>query len=1214
MASIKAAPFVLDDRTIGTRLDAFRAYCQRLPFTEQSSTGTWAQVLLGKQAGAYDENNPTAADLAWAFERQRLITLYDAPEKADQNLPAERAFLLALMGMLETPRALLNTLPAQYRALYYRQMLALKPREAQADHVTVSFTLADGVRELMLPARLLLDAGQDDAGRPLQYALDQPLAVNATRLTDMRWVVRDPFVPTGCRSRIVYDEAGGVAWPTGGVRLFEPAPAQGGVAPRPDQDRAVTSGRVIGSPVLAVAGGERQWTITLNDALKGQLTAELSIDNAWVKVQCTAGNQASEWVIRLGAQAGAPTPVTDLDGLNAKTPLLRLTSETGERVPTVDKVVVNVTGAVDVHCATDDGTALSGGGLPFGESAATGQGINLVSAEWWRLGPKLTEVTVKPSWVGLPTVAFNEWYGADKAQSTADWFKVDQNLSVDLKNGVSLSDNPNWEKFPTDTLASRVKNHANLKVPVDHGYQSKPADNQAFMVDVTLAYLDRDKPASDLNKSLPLFEDNFEAPIPLDWTIDLTNADLPASDDTTAPDDEDPRAWPWRVRLSLTQSFLQEEYEAHLLAPVQTIVFDTEQTVTTQVPVLESSQNDPNVMVPKLAPSKQPTEVGKPILLPVMADHKETIYTAVPVAVPRANWNAPYLPQWSGLQVNYAATDTQVSQQAITPFGYAQDNGEAVLSTVEADLYLGIDGIEPEQLLTLHWQLKSPDALKLEWQYLAPGDRWHRLPVADNTDSLRQSNTWSVDWPRDASRTSRSLPEGRMWVRGRAKQLAQPDRLEPWLPTSPWLDGVVTNAARATLVNTPFTRNLLPGSVTQALNAPVGLQSVEQAWPSTGGQVAETQASFDARVARRLQHRDRGLNNQDLQTLLREQYPGIRELAILQSERNKNGSLAQTVVVMPGLSLSDSGDPLRPGLSPAHLKDMSKWLASRTSPWLTLSCVNPVYVAVSVSWDIEYEAGVSRSVGDARVKAALEAAFVPWTRVDDEPAIDVLGRPMTQGMVRKVVRAVPGVVNVRSVSLNGSDQFELQNTDGTIAVLQCIPQEYAGVSVAWIAKDYQHYFGVTLTTQRKAALMVTMPSNVVGVSPELIDTTHATIALIDLDTGKPLPTTATRSGLWYETQESFDPTAMLDASVYQGLNTLTETLDDEQTDAQVLEQDGGKIRVSHFTVNAGDEVCGTYRLGVAITLMDKGTPDATLQSAQVGQIVTVRVKAKEAAK
>jgi hypothetical protein len=1203
-ANNDATSFVLDDRSIGARLDAFRTYCQRLPFKDKQDkvVGTWAQVLLGYEAGAWndtwedDSAERQAADRAWAVERQRLVELYERPQQADQHLLPERAFLLALMGLLETPRALLNALPAQHRALYYRQMLALKPRAAQADRVTVHFTLADGVRELVLPAGLRLDAGHDSAGNAVQYALEQPMTVNAARLTDMRWVVRDPLVRTGRRARVVYDEAAGIAWPSEGVRLFEAAPAKPGEAARPGADRAVISGRVVGSPVLAVAGGQRSWTVTFKKAPRSAVKAELSIGQAWVELQCdvlpqnTENEQNKKKTFSLGPQAGAPAPASDLDSLQSATPLLRLTSESGESVPEVTCVAVSVKGAVNVRCATDDGMALSGGGLPFGERADQGRGVNLISPEWWRLGPKLTRITVTPTWVGLPPMSLNDWYGPDPSQRDKDWLRLDANLNVDLTNGKMLGQ---LTTHPSGSLAQRVTNGFEVakQIVADEGYPNKPASNAAFTVQASIARRQQGDGQS-LGGALSLFGGSG-APEPKPWTIALDAASLPLlAAHTLVPDNDDPAAWPWRVRIELQQSFLHAEYDAHLQTPAQTIVLETQHTITTQVPCLQDVEGQ---KVPKLVAVDVPGESGKKVPMPAMEAHTETIRTPVPVMVPKAQWRAPYVPQWSGLQVNYDAVDTEVTQQVIAPFGYAPTDERELLA--DAQLYLGIKGIEAGQWLTLHWQLRSPGALALQWQYLAPGEHWQRLPVADSTDGWRMSGQWSLDWPGDASRTSTSLPAGRMWLRASVQTLPARNQEQPWVPALPWLSGWVTNAAQATRATGLFTQALKPGSVTQALDAPAGLQSVQQPWPSTGGQAAETQAPFDARIARRLRHRDRGLNNQDLQTLLYEQYPQIRELAVLPPTRDEKGALQQTIAIMPEPALSDSEDRLRPGLSAAHLSQIQAWLKGRTSPWLTLKCVNPDYVVVSVSWEADYQPGLSHTVGHARVQAALQAAFVPWASAGDDGGVQAIGRAITHGAVRDVLRSVPEVAEVKAVRLNGGKNEDFVVSPGQVAVLTWVPLEYEGLTIAWVRpeqNDQQSYYrDVTMVgnEQKRATLRVTVPTQVLGLRDKPINT-KAEVELVDLDTGLILPSQQNDTGLQVQGKQLKEAASTLDTQRYAAPKCLTSN---------------PNATTRQFDVVAGERACGVYRLGAVVKLED--VPDVTLHSAQAGQFVTLNVHA-----
>ncbi|BEM90364.1 hypothetical protein SME46J_48340 (plasmid) [Serratia marcescens] len=1198
------ATFVLDDRSIGRRLDEFRQYCQRLPFgqPDDHSDGlneiNWAQVLLGYEAGACDKGNADALrrqvnEKDWPSVRERLVQLFESPAQADGQLPPERAFLLAMLGMLETPRALLNQLPALHRTLYYQQMLALTPQAAQADRVAVHFTLDKGVREQVLPAGLLLDAGQDRAGNVLRYALAQSLAVNGARITDIRWVVRDPCVPGGRRARVVMDEAADLSWPDGGVRLFGASPAKAGEAPGPNTDRAVDSGRIVESPVLAVAGGVRTWTVTLAADMPGALLASVSMGDAWV-VLTSSKVDAKTWKVALSAEDGVPTAATSLDGLVSTAPLLRLTSKTGVPVPEVSALTVEVQGAVGVHIANDDGTILSEGGLPFGETADVGRGVNLMSPDWWGLGSMLTQVTVTPTWVELPSVSFKLWYGPDRSQQDNDWLYVDSNLNVTTKDkGFKPSA---LGKGDQAALAGRVKNGADIKVPVDPGYPGKPVNNQHFTVESSLIMKGQSLPS--VGGPTPLFKSaTEEAPAGQSLSISL-NPKFSMPHATPAPDENDPARWPWYVRLQLKTSFLQNEYVAHQNAPLETVMFLTEKKSTQLVPLTEDEKGS---KVYKMVEHGK-TSKGEPILMPAMQEVSTTLVTPVPVLLPKAQWNPPYVPQWSGVRVDYTAHDTQVSQRVILPFGYAPEDPVLTQSPAEAELYLGIDGIEAAQLLTLHWQLNSPVPVPLEWQYLTPGERWARLPVNDGTNGWQTSGVVSVDWPGDASRTSTSLPTGRLWLR--VRQLT-PRKVNPvifppapWLPGTPWLMGLLTNVGTARLVApeqasaSHFEAGLPAGRITQALDAPASLQAITQPWSSEGGRAAETREIFEARVARRLRHRERGLNNLDLMMLLQERYADIREMAVLPILDGLGGVQKQKMVVMPGQALSDSDDRRRPGLSDTHLKDMVETLKTGTSPWLKLECVNPEYVPVSVSWQIDYTPGLSRSVGDARVKATLEAAFMPWANEEDDRGQPVIGRAVSHSAVRQVLRQVPEVASVRQVYINGEAQQDPFVTPSQVMVLTCLPLEYTGLTIAWGDASEQRYgeWAVTSSTNNTlpATLIVTVPKLVQGLRAVPIPAETAKVYLVDLATGQRLPKVAA-----------------------PGVNLWATSVDKILGQAQSQPTSPGASRRCIFEVSAAAGACGVYHLGVAVALTVNGIPDVTLQSAAIGECVVLRVQALE---
>jgi hypothetical protein len=393
---------MLDGRPVDDLLEFFDRYCDALPFTG-AENGTWREFFFPGES--------TAGSLA---------ALYRDETQGDGLLAPQQAFLLAFLRMLETPRALMNSLPAMHRQLYYRDFLGLHPRPATPDQVVVEFVPNGTVSELTVSAGTVMDAGQDAQGQSVQYALDSALQVNRGRWTDLRWTLADPAGATDTLSRTVFDEAAGVAWPSDGVRLFD---AQG------DEARAAR-GVIIGSAVLAMSGGTRTVTLVFAKAVDPALVKEAFLSGAdeWLALTpaSTAGVQVTEIVYRLPAEEQAVVAPSALDDLTDVVPLCKVLY-TGEGVlPAITSIRVQVDGAAGVAYAGSDGVENTRSrSNPWGMEPVVGSTFALASADWYGKQEITLTVTVRPDWIGLPPNGFPDWYTKyPGAPENNDAFKV----------------------------------------------------------------------------------------------------------------------------------------------------------------------------------------------------------------------------------------------------------------------------------------------------------------------------------------------------------------------------------------------------------------------------------------------------------------------------------------------------------------------------------------------------------------------------------------------------------------------------------------------------------------------------------------------------------------------------------------------------------------------------------------------------------------------
>ncbi|MEL5415045.1 hypothetical protein PTR35_22205 [Serratia nevei] len=264
--------FLLEPRTVGEQLKTVAKYTENVPFAGHAGADWEDFWMAGRTPEALNE-------------------MYQRPELAEKKLPVQQAFLLALLHLLETPRALVNTLPARHRSLYYRDLLGFSPRAPQPDSVAVSFTLQKNAAPYALPAGSLLDGGQDSAGNNITYQTDDSLLISGQQLERLCWT---GMVGKEWKRYTAIDTAAGVTLPAEGVRLFteagegtdtqEQAPVLYlGFSGASAQDTLSVYWSVRASSALDVTwryyNDKKQWA-SLDAELQDD-TAGLSVSNLW---------------------------------------------------------------------------------------------------------------------------------------------------------------------------------------------------------------------------------------------------------------------------------------------------------------------------------------------------------------------------------------------------------------------------------------------------------------------------------------------------------------------------------------------------------------------------------------------------------------------------------------------------------------------------------------------------------------------------------------------------------------------------------------------------------------------------------------------------------------------------------------------------------------------------------------------------------------------
>ncbi|MGV3345422.1 hypothetical protein ACGVWS_06635 [Enterobacteriaceae bacterium LUAb1] len=370
---------LLDPRTVRELLNSVAEYTRRVPFTGHSDA-SWELFWM----------NSSTPDKLYAIYQNVLL--------AKQKLPVQQAFLLTLLHLLETPKRLLNTLPARHRSLYYHDLLGFAPQEAQSDRVAVNFTLQKNADPYPLPVGSLLNAGQDSAGNPLTYQTDDRLLITRQQLTQVCWIRQDN---EGHWQRCTaLDSDNNIALPAEGLRLFTAIN---------NETPLMTCIRC--SVPLAMMPGER--TITLRRETDSTDLSPLPA-LGWLEQERYSSLSAEQCSDRYSRYrlTGPVLPDTTL----------ALQFPAGQ--PVAQSVLLQV--AID-NCPQLGYRAQEGDGhleafsYPFGIKPGAGDAFEMsLPAVMLQQGGTLT---IEPQWCDLPAMRFSRWYANYPAapQSNGDF-------------------------------------------------------------------------------------------------------------------------------------------------------------------------------------------------------------------------------------------------------------------------------------------------------------------------------------------------------------------------------------------------------------------------------------------------------------------------------------------------------------------------------------------------------------------------------------------------------------------------------------------------------------------------------------------------------------------------------------------------------------------------------------------------------------------------
>ncbi|UII31367.1 baseplate J/gp47 family protein [Fulvivirga ulvae] len=189
----------VDDRSLEQLIVEAQRLAQELRFFDEQNqlTATW-ELFLIDDAIQYKAASPKGKELQRAQWASQLAAFVEDPDSfaSDEKLMSRLSrphsvLFITFLKLLHHVKEQLNGLTRKHLDFYFKERLALTPREAVPDVVNVLLGLAEDVDKLEVKKGTTLLAGEDEDGNPLHYAVDEDTIISRARIAQLKNVFVD---------------------------------------------------------------------------------------------------------------------------------------------------------------------------------------------------------------------------------------------------------------------------------------------------------------------------------------------------------------------------------------------------------------------------------------------------------------------------------------------------------------------------------------------------------------------------------------------------------------------------------------------------------------------------------------------------------------------------------------------------------------------------------------------------------------------------------------------------------------------------------------------------------------------------------------------------------------------------------------------------------------------------------------------------------------
>ena len=191
-----------------------------------------------------------------------------------------------------------------------------------------------------------------------------------------------------------------------------------------------------------------------------------------------------------------------------------------------------------------------------------------------------------------------------------------------------------------------------------------------------------------------------------------------------------------------------------------------------------------------------------------------------------------------------------------------------------------------------------------------------------------------------------------------------------------------------------------------------GLTDIYQIIPAKGGRSPETPEDMRLRITQEMSHRNRAVLPRDYEQITLAQFPEVEKVLCLPGIDSKaqNRSPIVTLVVMQ----KEKDKKILPLCEHRLLMRIEDYIGDKTSPFITVDAITPVYEEVTVCCNLRIKPGYP--VGDIlrQTEARINNCIAPWR---DKEEIPVFGLSFSSTDLYNSIRECEAIVDIDILSV-----------------------------------------------------------------------------------------------------------------------------------------------------------------------------------------------------